>query len=438
MKQRLKNLKKTSLILIAAALVAAIVLAIISVSYVFKRSTMDNKLKALKIETKEANIEFRNKYSEASDDERRQLKENLKLILDNLFGRNDNYEFKSIAEIKEILSGYPKDYLTIVERTDIYSILFGETQGGLESYNKFLANSRLGVPGHLVMAQFTTNLDPIYYYVEFNGENYHVVVDQTADDYDETFGYVEAYGEFLKVEQYLSPDGSIAEYGFLTNDIDLRYNQVVGYFAQVGANGSAVRKPEYWPFYMGIISEETQKENMLAADRTSEEFENEYSGYADLHPNYASDNPIKDMDNDGILDRIYREYVKNNNGNSMVNIYCFLGNGNTITLGKNIWGNRFKTQMADMTGDGVEDICFIQYKTNQAYDGYAISIFEYKNGNYVSMHMPDTKYDNINIVNDGSGKSVLECISKTDSGQEQYILYYSNDKWQIKDKKTLN
>ena len=54
------------------------------------------------------------------------------------------------------------------------------------------------------------------------------------------------------------------------------------------------------------------------------------------------------------------------------------------------------------------------------------------------MKLPETKYDNIDIIKDSSGMSVLECTSKTESGQEKYILYYSNEKWQTKDKKPVN
>ena len=420
----------------AAALVAAIVVAVISIVYLSKRASMDNKLKALKTETKEANIEFRSKYNELSEAERRQLRDNLRLLIDELLGRNSHYDFKSYDEIKSLLRGYPRDYLTISAMPNVYSILFGESQGGLEAYNNFIAKSRLGIPGNMVMVQFTTNLDPIFYYIEYNGDTYHIVMDQTADDYNEQFGYVESFGKYLKIEPYLSPDGSIVEYGFLTDDIDLKYNQVVAYYMQGGS--ASLRKPECWPFYVGVASEETLKNRILEPDRTSKTFETEYSGYADLHPSFNDDNPITDLDGDGILDRIYREYTKNEAGNSMANVYCFLGNGNTITLAKNIWGNRFKTQMADVTGDGIADICFIQYKNNQVYESYGINIFEYKNGNYVSMKLPETKYDNIDIIKDSSGMSVLECTSKTESGQEKYILYYSNEKWQTKDKKPVN
>lgn len=82
-----------------------------------------------------------------------------------------------------------------------------------------------------------------------------------------------------------------------------------------------------------------------------------YSGYADIHPVYAAGNAYKDYDKDGILDRIYRKYIIEETGEETVKVYCFLGNGKTIELDHDLWGDTFTTQCFDLNEDQARDIC---------------------------------------------------------------------------------
>ena len=90
-----------------------------------------------------------------------------------------------------------------------------------------------------------------------------------------------------------------------------------------------------------------------------------YTGYADVHPVYANGNAYKDYDKDGILDRIYRTYRVESDGEEVVQVYCFLGNGNTIVLDDNLWGDTFSTYCFDFNEDEIRDICFVQQQNAQ-------------------------------------------------------------------------
>lgn len=419
MKQLLNNSKKNKYFLIAAAAVAAIVIALIVGTNIYKKAAMDKRLSNLKAETRQTSIEFRDKYTELSEAESRELRENLRILLEGLLGRNVSYNIKSVSEIKDILKTYPADYNSIIETDYIYSTLFGSVQSGLGVFETFVADCRLGVPGYMVMAQFTTNLDPIYYYIEYDGDNYHVVVDQTRDGYIGARGYVERTGKYFKMEQYVAPDGTIGEYGFLTDDADIHYTDIIKYYSDVEYNVN-LQKPDLWVFYMGVVTPEELAGRVLTPDRVSKDFEKAYTGFADEHPSFADDNPMCDLDGDGIVDRIYREAAKAND-NAMVNVYCLLGNGNTITLGRNIWGDRFITQMADVTNDGSDDICFIQYSKEATGDKYGISVFTYKNGNYVSTRLPKSISDKISVVKNASGQYIIDAGS--------YTLTYNGEQW---------
>ena len=76
--------------------------------------------------------------------------------------------------------------------------------------------------------------------------------------------------------------------------------------------------------------------------------------------------------------------------------------------------------MADVTGDGNDDICFIQYNLTPASE-YEVDVFEYINGNYIAMNTLDDKYESLEIVSDGSGKSVFRV--------DGYTLSYESGQW---------
>ena len=435
--QRLKNLKKRSLIIIAAALVAAIVIACISIAYLQKRNANIDRLQALQKSAREANSEFTIKYKMASDKEKRRFK--FESSLKEFWEKQNADSFKTLDEVKKILKEeYPGDYISIVNRDDIYSLLFGEVQNGLQEFDEFVVNSRLNRPATLVMVQFTTNLDPIYYYIEYDGKSYHVVEDKTYDGYGEEYGYVEIKARYLRFEDYPERNGDITEYGYTSDVRNLTYKEVLDYIEK-SSDGEILEEPNCWEFYISPIDKEAMENRMLAPNRVDRDFKAKYSGFADRHPDYSEDNPFEDYDEDGILDRVYREYETLSENKGIVNAYLFFGDGNTVTLAKNIWGESFKTQMMDVTNDNNKDICFIQYNENAMGSEYGISIFEYKNGNYVAMKFPQKKYESLEIAKNADGRTVIKCVetSERTSRKESFDMYYRDGLWQAENRRIL-
>lgn len=436
MKQQLRNIDYRKLI-IAATIVAAIVIAIILFANFQRHKRQKHDLQELQISTEKVSNDFETKYSELSDEKKAELKKNFQEFIDNFFNEGTKEEFEEYDDIKNKLKELPSEYALVLQREDIFSMLFGKCQQGLSSFNSFVAQSRLGYPSSLIMAQFTTNLDPIYYWVEFDGNTYHVVEDKTRDGYDDDNGYVEMYGRYFNVEIYENKDGTFSEYGYITDNSSLTYKKIQEYYERVENGDEHLKEPQFVAFYIANYTADEYKDFMLSPDRVSKEFVSEYSGYTDMHPSFADENPVRDYDEDGILDRIYREYRTISNGRDMVNVYCLLGNGNNITLAKNSWGELFRTEVADFTKDRKKDICFFQYTKTPSKTEYGLSIFEYKNGNYVAMKLPESRFETVEIVTDQHGNKKIQgvLLPNDDGKHEKVIISYEGSEWIITDRK---
>lgn len=426
MKQRLKSLKSNRL-LIAAAFVAAIVIVIFGLFNSFGVSGKKEELEALTKSAKELDKEFSDKYRSQTIDinaQRKQLYEWLK----QLFWPEEDVSFKSKKDIIEILERYPSNSEEIITRKDIFSVVFGSAQYGVETFNTFVSNCRLGIPGTMVMAQFTTNLDPVYTYIEFDGAGYHIVEDKTRDGYDEDTGYVEIYGKYLKFEEYSDQEGGVIEYGYLTNDIKMTYSKVLNYYSTVDTVGpDNIKMPDFWQFYVGVISKDDWEARVLPPDRLSKEFTEEYNGYLDMHPSYRYDNPMVDYDKDGIYDRIFRQYISDGLGRYRTNVFCFMGDGNNIQLAKDAWGEKYKTVAADLNADGNKDIVFIQYNDNPTDIRSEASVFLYKGGNYVPSRLPSADYSSIEVNKVEGGQDELVCRER--ETEKEVRLKYVNNTW---------
>lgn len=432
MKQQSRNLRWIKYI-IAAALVAAIVIASFFISQNIFKEKYTDKLSAQKNKMTGINARLCERYDSL------QIGKTTPLAMEEAdisVCSQDYYRnieaLHTLDEVKALLQGLPDEYALVVQREDIYSVMFGMAQNGLDAYNKFISEMRLHRPAELVMAQFTTNFDPIYYYVEYNGSDFHVVEDKTRDGYDTESGYSDYYAKYLKVETYDNSDG-IIEYAYLSDDESMSYQNIKKYFAEVEKGNTDLLHPEFWEFYIGTISAEEMRSRVLPPDRVSKEFKSEYDGFADLHPSFNANNPIVDYDGDGILDRVYRDYHMSVNSEYTANAFLFLGNGKNLLLGSDLWGEDFKTEGADFTGNGSNDICFIQYTLGPKYDEYEISIFEYRDGEYVMANLPEGRYSSV-TVGDGSGsKKTLRCLSLPDGNGdcEEVLLEYVNGEWKI-------
>lgn len=432
MKQQSRNLRWIKYV-IAAALVAAIVIASFFISNNYFKEKYTDKLSAQKNRMIGINSRLSEKYDSIQIDKTMPLAmEDGDLSICTQDYYRDIEELHSLDEVKELLRELPDEYAHVMQREDIYSVMLGVAQNGFEAYNKFVSNMRLHRPTELIMAQFTTNFDPIYYYMEYNGSDFHVVEDKTRDGYDTESGYSDYYAKYLKVETYDNSDG-IIEYAYLSDDEGMSYQNIKKYFVDVEKGNTDLMHPEFWEFYIGTISEEEMRNRVLTPDRVSKEFKSEYDGFADLHPSYNSGNPVVDYDGDGILDRVYRDYHVSVNSEYVANAFLFLGNGKNLLLGSDLWGEDFKTEGADFTGNGSNDICFIQYTLGPQYDEYEIRLYENRDGEYVMAKLPEERYSSVKIEEGNGSKKILKCLSLPDGNGdcEEVLLEYINGEWKI-------
>ncbi len=375
MKERLKKIGKLKIVLFLAVVVILTTAALI-VSENIRHRELSSKLADLKSSTSYNKDKFSERYSVSFTDEE---VEEIQHFFDDI-GKKSFKEFKSFDEVKEILSECPDEFNGVIGRDDIYATVFGIPFSGVGTWDQFTARCRLGEPCSIIVAQYALDLTATFYYIEYNGDSFYAVEDRLMDaQNNEEFAYNESFGKYLKIESYDSDDGYM-EYAFLTDDRTLVYRDVLDYYESDNEDKGA--PPEYWQFYMATVNRESIDKAMLTAQGYSKDFSLKYTGFADRHPSFAKNNPMADYDKDGLLDRVYRQYLELENGENVVSAYLFLGNGNNIVLSKNVWGEYFKTCMKDVTEDGKDDICFIQYTKNTNSEKYDMTVFEYRNGNY--------------------------------------------------------
>lgn len=375
MKQLLKSLRRIKYIVVGATVVIFVTTVVVLLFNNSKRKEIDDRLSELMMITK-----FNDAYLRAQLAEEKALKldsDFFKGLIDGVTG-NEKYELTSLDDIKGILKEYPGGYDEALQREDIYSVAFGFPLFGQDLWDKFVSDCRLGRPGNIIMVQFSADFECFYYFIEYDGSQYHVVEDRSRGSEDEESGYSECYGRYLKVEQYVAEAG-YAEYAFVTDDAELTYKDIDVYYHSEDV--SEMKEPTFWGFYVGVVTEEMMANAMLSNDEGSEVFASEYSGYADRHPNFFLDNLRMDYDGDGILDRVYREYFLMPDGNEVVYVYLFLGNGENIVLSKNDTSTsmNFRTYVEDNVESDNPDIVFEEYDE----DIINRTVFEYQDGNYV-------------------------------------------------------
>lgn len=379
MKQHSKKYAKINLIIAVALCTAIVIVAFFSLRYVRHSSTMA-KLSALAEETRSADEALNHKYEKMDiSDGVAPSRKAFRKAMNQIITEASKDTLKSLDEVKEILGEVPREYTQIVADDSIYSLLFGEVKNGREAFDSFIFDTRLGHPSELIMVQFTINLDPIYYYIEYDGKKYHIVEDQTSDGYTGDNAYIENTARYVRFEGYVEKSGDITEYGYSTDNYQLRYNDVLNSLedeSKISAGNDC------WQFYISTLEKDKIEDRMIPVDRIDKDFKAAYTGFADIHPDFAKNNPMKDYDDDGTIDRVYRECRESKYG-SIVNTYLLLGNGNTIYLASNLWGEDFSTPMKDEDCDGHKDIVFTQYTENEPDKEPETRVFEYRNGNYV-------------------------------------------------------
>ena len=395
-------MKKNKVIILC--LIAVFVIAAIATfaGYGIKRLYIGQKLESLQSTAATDSVNFFNKYSHSNVEGIDSVKEKL---------QNRDYELTSMDEIIDILKEYPRNYDEAIARRDIFSTSFGFPLFGTDVWDRFVAGCRIGHSGNVVMVQFAADMTPIYYFLEFDGETYHIVEDRSSDSEDGESGYSEWFAKYLKVEGYEAEAG-YAEYAFLTNEPTLTYKDIDIYYR----NEEALEEnaPAVFMFYLGVVTDDIMLTSMVTPEKVSGDFEQDYTGFLDKHPSYCVDNPRMDYDGDGILDRVYREHLLINDGTSN-DAYLMLGNGKTITLAKDMWGHKMQTRAIDMSKDGINDICFVQYDENKEYGPV---YYEYLESEYVSCALPEDRYKFFEIISTEDGDAFFKCTDSSSSNKE--------------------
>lgn len=415
--QRLKSLKKFDIVFAVSTLIA-LMAVLVFVGCTIKRNGYLYSLTSLKQKSVHNDQMLTKQLAESG------------YIVDNvnyLLTENDmveDYSLKSLDEIIEILKEYPSDYDTAIHYDGVYSVGFGFPLFGMDEWERFIANCRLHRPGYIVMVQFSANFVGTYYYIEYDGKKYHVVEDRSRDFDEGETGYSESYGKYLKIEGYPSEAG-FAEYAFLTDDVNMTYKKAEEYFINDAANGASA--PSFWSFYIGVYTDEIIANLIKEPDRTSETFKSDYTGFLDRHPDYIADNMRMDYDGDGILDRIYREHLEFDDGSSTNNAYLILGNGNCITLAKDMIGDATKTILTDVTADGSNDIVFIEYTNKFGNEKARLNVFENQSGNFVQVKIPENEAKSIEMtIAESDGQNIF--VSK-DENDELYYTRVKDGEW---------
>ncbi len=110
-----------------------------------------------------------------------------------------------------------------------------------------------------------------------------------------------------------------------------------------------------------------------------------YTGYLDIHPVFAQGNPRKDYDGDGLLDRVYKKYDSNSNTSSF---HLHFGKGTNLLLSDRELGMFYRTEAADLTGDGVKEIMFEQSSMSTKSTNLYLTIYTLKSDGYETMDVP--------------------------------------------------
>lgn len=442
----MNKLSKKS-IRIGVGILAILILMAGLLVFIGRKYSMRGELETLRIETREMNQDFSEEY---------QKKDTFSEYSESIRQKKavNKEGFMPIEEIRVKLKELPDHFAEIAQRDDLFAITYGSARVGQQLWETFLSDIRFETPSQVILAQFTVEEDPIYYFIEYNGDSFHIVVDSTRDGYDDESGYTEGFWNYLKVEGYAEKDGSITEYAFLCDSNELTYRMVQDYYA--GNTSAGMEEPSVWDLYIRSIPQQEFEERRDRINPDDHYAVKTYTGYADIHPVYASGNAYKDYDKDEILDRIYRKYTVEENGKESVKVYCFFGSGNTMELDDDLWGDVFATQCLDFNEDQTRDICFVQHLNTQdglqsrvtiyVASGDTYEILPFSEDVYISSMPQDTNRgleqysaSAIEVFQDRDGTNALRCGGTIVHGQVTYqvrwTLYYHDGEWHIRDMK---
>lgn len=106
---------------------------------------------------------------------------------------------RDLNAIKKYLSSFPSE-IEQLEKMECYIPLYGGEESGRGHLEAFTEAISINKPTQLLTVKFTTEGDPILYYLDYDGKNFFLVTDSTRDKFGSGAIKVKeySYGKFLK------------------------------------------------------------------------------------------------------------------------------------------------------------------------------------------------------------------------------------------------
>lgn len=142
------------------------------------------------------------------------------------FVMNSKLEAWDLKAVKKRMKSYPDEYDEILELDNVFVLVHGTAEKGQDLWNAFLEAVDAGKTAQVDVIRFTVEGDPIIETVHYDGEVFHLCVDNSRDAYRGSGDkYFEAkYSQLVKEENTLDAGGRTIEY-FLT-DSENKYSIV--------------------------------------------------------------------------------------------------------------------------------------------------------------------------------------------------------------------
>ena len=138
-------------------------------------------------------------------------------IGESQFAMNSELEAWDLKAVKKRMKSYPDEYDEILQLDNVFVLVHGTAEKGLNLWNTFLETVDAGKAAQVDVVRFTVEGDPIIETVHYDGEVFYLCVDNSRDAYRGSGDkYFEAqYSQLVKEENTLDAGGRTIEY-FLT------------------------------------------------------------------------------------------------------------------------------------------------------------------------------------------------------------------------------
>lgn len=111
---------------------------------------------------------------------------------------SDNENRRDLAEICIRFSKYPETSKELAQAGLVVNV-HGVIESGKEKLDAFLLNAQEGIAASVEFVQFTTEGDPVFYYIHYDGTDFYAVTDCSRDSFAAGIDTVqESYYAYLK------------------------------------------------------------------------------------------------------------------------------------------------------------------------------------------------------------------------------------------------